>query len=95
MVIISVTFTDERVVIMPGFVTHYIFGIEAYHNLKSNTKKKLIRSKKLFQPTEVSSLLDYRDLTFSFIICPPIYSRDTILERSPTPPEPGSSLRVS
>mgnify|MGYP000169936156 CR=1 FL=1 len=25
---------------MPGYVTHYIFGREVYHNLKNNSFKK-------------------------------------------------------
>lgn len=25
---------------MPGYVTHYIFGREVYHNLKNNSLKK-------------------------------------------------------
>lgn len=69
MVIISVTFTDERVVIMPGFVTHYIFGIEAYHNLKSNTKKETYTLKKIISANRsVFSLgLQGPDLFFYYL----------------------------
>lgn len=28
---------------MPGYVTHYIFGREVYHNLKNNYNKNTIK----------------------------------------------------
>ena len=31
---------ERRFLIMPGYVTHYIFGREVYHNLKNNSLKK-------------------------------------------------------
>mgnify|MGYP005855900451 CR=1 FL=1 len=32
---------ERRFLIMPGYVTHYIFGREVYHNLKNNSLKYL------------------------------------------------------
>ena len=45
---------------MPGYVTHYIFGREVYHNLKNN-------SLRIFIIIVLLMVLDFRDLIFSFI----------------------------
>lgn len=34
------SFHGKEILIMPGYVTHYIFGREVYHNLKNNSLKK-------------------------------------------------------
>ncbi len=51
---------------MPGYVTHYIFGREVYHNLKNNSlKKNLYYNRAAYG-------LGLQDRIFSFIIFLPM-----------------------
>lgn len=51
---------------MPGYVTHYIFGREVYHNLKNNSLKRI------FIIIALPTVSDFRDRIFSFIIFLPM-----------------------
>ena len=57
---------ERRFLIMPGYVTHYIFGREVYHNLKNNSLKKNL----YYNRAAYGS--DFRDRIFSFIIFLPM-----------------------
>lgn len=57
---------ERRFLIMPGYVTHYIFGREVYHNLKNNSLKRI------FIIIALPTVSDFRDRIFSFIIFLPM-----------------------